>query len=256
MLQISNLHKTFSRGASDRTVIFSGLNLTVKEGEFAVVVGRNGAGKSTLLNIITGTDGPDAGGLFLDGRDISQVPAHLRSRWIGRVHQDPGRGVSPSLTVLENLALASSRGGVLSLAAGVRRKGINKYIGVLSQMGMGLEEHLNQKAGLLSGGQKQALALTMVVMARPRLLLLDEHTAALDPGAAQRINCLTGEIIAENNLSALMVTHDLGQALDTGTRLIMLDRGQKVLDVRGAAKARLTVADLMAHYKPVAGQAS
>ena len=250
MLVISNLHKSFSRGAADRTVIFSGLDLTVAPGEFVVVVGRNGAGKSTLLNLITGSDQPDAGRLILAGREITRVPQEQRSTWIGRVYQDPGRGVAPSLTVLENLALAASRGGALSLVPGVRSREIKTYTRILCQLDMGLEGCLTQQVGKLSGGQKQALALAMVVMARPSLLLLDEHTASLDPGAAQGIQQMTETIVAESGLTAMMVTHDLAQAVETGNRLIMLDRGEKVLDVSGVAKARLTASQLMTYYKP------
>lgn len=254
MLQISNLHKTFARGVSDRTVIFSGLDLKIPAREFTVVVGSNGAGKSTLLNIITGTDLPDAGRLSLEGRDITSVPPHLRSRWIGRVYQDPSLGVAPSMTVMENLALAGSRGGAFKLIPGARRKDMEPYIHALTQLDMGLEQCLNQKAGQLSGGQKQALALTMVVMTKPRLLLLDEHTAALDPGAAERIKGLTAAIIADSRLTAIMVTHDLAQAIAMGDRLIMLDRGKIILDVSGRVKDNLTISELMTFYEPAGGE--
>lgn len=231
--------------------IFSNLNLEVEAGEFVVVIGKNGAGKSTLLNLTTGTEQPDSGRLIVGGQDITNLPAYKRSEFIGRVHQNPELGVSPSLTVLENLALASARGKTFCFASGVRRRLVPEYVARLRELNMGLEEMLHHKAGQLSGGQKQALALTMVTIARPKLLLLDEHTAALDPQAAERICQLTAEIISQEKLTAIMITHDLTQSIAMGNRLLMLDRGKFVKDIRGQKKRELTLAALRQNFETV-----
>jgi len=250
MLEIREISKTFNPGTPDARLALDRVSLTVETGDFITLIGANGAGKSTLFNAINGSFTVDQGRILLDGRDLTWVPAHKRSRVIGQLFQDPLRGSAPQMSIAENLFLASGRGGWMS---SMSRKDRDDFRDRLRELGMGLEDRMNQPVGLLSGGQRQALTLLMATFSKPKLLLLDEHTAALDPGTAEKVLTLTRTIVAENNLTCMMVTHNMQSALDLGNRTLMMDAGRIILDVRGAERSSLTVDDLLERFRQISG---
>lgn len=254
MLVIENAVKTFNPNTPNENRIFQGLSLAVAEGDFVTIIGSNGAGKSTLLNAIAGVFSLDRGRIILDGKDITRWPEYKRASLIGRVFQDPMQGTSPSMTIEENLSLALSRSRNLSLRWGLdfkKRKLLQHY---LSMVPLGLEKRLTTKVKMLSGGQRQALTLIMATLTNPRLLLLDEHTAALDPKTAVLINEVTADLIARNRITTLMITHNLEHALKLGNRLIMMHKGQIVLDVKGEEKATMTIPRLLKKFEQLQGE--
>ena len=248
MLTLSNVSKTFNSGTSSEMTLFEDLNLSIKSGEFITVIGSNGAGKSTLLNMIGGSLKPDTGSVIIEEEDITRLKEYQRSKFIGRVFQDPVRGTSPSMSIVENLSLAMNKGGKFGLSWGLQKKNIPTIKENLAKLQMGLEDKLDMKVGLLSGGQRQALSLLMATMVEPKLLLLDEHTAALDPNISALIMELTHSILAEKNMATLMVTHNLNFAVSYGTRLLMLHEGRIIIDIAGEEKRNLTVNKLMAYF--------
>ena len=252
MLKINNISKTFNPGTVNEKTAIHGLSLHLERGDFATIIGSNGAGKSTMFNAICGDFMTDAGSILLDGQDITFVSQHIRARQIGRLYQDPMRGSAPGMTILENMALAAGSGGWLSH---ISRKDKDKFREQLARLEIGLENRLNHPVGLLSGGQRQALTLLMATMNPPKLLLLDEHTAALDPGTAEKVLKLTREIIEEHHITTLMITHNMQDALDLGNRTLMMDSGNIVLDIKGEERAHLTVDDLLVRFKAGAGKA-
>ena len=251
MLELQHISKTFNPGTINAKTAIDDLSLSVPDGDFLTIIGANGAGKSTMLNAISGTFYTDEGTILLDGEDITMTPSHQRSRQIGRLFQDPMLGTAPGMTIEENLTLAAGHGGWMSR---VSAKDRDRFREVLSRLHMGLEDRLTQPVGLLSGGQRQALTLMMATINPPKLLLLDEHTAALDPGAAEKVLTLTREIVDEHHLTCMMVTHNMQSALDLGNRTIMMDAGRIILDVSGEARAKMTVEDLLEAFKKEAGR--
>ncbi len=252
MLKITNISKTFNPGTVNEKRAITGLSLHLAPGDFVTIIGSNGAGKSTLFNAICGDFLTDAGTIVLDGRDITFTPAFKRAKVIGRLFQDPMRGSAPGMTIEENLALAAGSGGWFShMRAGDKKRFRDR----LALLDMGLEDRMKQPVGLLSGGQRQALTLLMATMNPPKLLLLDEHTAALDPGTAEKVLKLTRDIVSEHKITTMMVTHNMNQALELGNRMLMMDRGGIVLDIRGKEREGLTVDDLLEKFKANAGRA-
>ena len=252
MLKITNISKTFNPGTVNEKRAITGLSLHLAPGDFVTIIGSNGAGKSTLFNAICGDFLTDAGTIVLDGRDITFTPAFKRAKVIGRLFQDPMRGSAPGMTIEENLALAAGSGGWFShMRAGDKKRFRDR----LARLDMGLEDRMKQPVGLLSGGQRQALTLLMATMNPPKLLLLDEHTAALDPGTAEKVLKLTRDIVSEHKITTMMVTHNMKQALELGNRTLMMDRGGIVLDIRGKEREGLTVDDLLEKFKANAGRA-
>ena len=251
MLKISHISKTFNPGTNSEKLAMDDLSLDVKKGDFITIIGANGAGKSTLFNAILGSFITDSGTITLDGKDITLESQHARARDIGVLFQDPMRGSAPGMTIGENLALAAGHGGWLSHVTKAEREGFKERLSVL---GMGLEDRMNQPVGLLSGGQRQALTLLMATFNPPKLLLLDEHTAALDPATADKVLELTNSIVKDNNLTCLMVTHNMRQALLMGNRTIMMNAGKVIYDVSGEERAALTVQDLLDKFKQVSGE--
>ena len=254
MLRVDYISKTFNPGTVNEKTALDRLSLHLAPGDFAAVIGSNGAGKSTLLNAVAGSFTVDSGSITLGGRDVTFVPNHRRSRVIGRLFQDPLRGTAPSLTIEENLALAYLRSseGTAPLSR-IRRKDKEFFAQRLELLGMGLEDRMCQPVGLLSGGQRQALTLLMATLVTPKLLLLDEHTAALDPGTAEKVLELTRTIVAEHQIACLMVTHNMKQALELGNRTLMMADGRIVLDVSGQERAGMTVDDLLRRFKAGTG---
>ncbi|MGA4670476.1 ABC transporter ATP-binding protein [Propionibacteriaceae bacterium Y1923] len=248
MIRIDQLTKSFFPGTVNERVALRDLSFTLAEGDFATVIGSNGAGKSTLLNIISGRMRPDSGSITIGGRDVTKMSEHRRAAFVSRVFQDPMAGTSPHLTIEENLAVALERGGRRGLRQAVTRKRRELFRGELSRLELGLENRLTLKVGLLSGGQRQALSLLMATFVEPEVLLLDEHTAALDPERAALILRLTDEGVARHQLTTLMVTHNMSQALAHGNRLLMMHDGQVVLDLDADEKATKTPEDLMAEF--------
>ncbi len=251
MLKISHVYKTFNPGTVDARLALDDLCLNVEKGDFITVVGANGAGKSTMFNAIAGTFITDKGEIILDGKDITLVPEFKRARSIGRLFQDPMLGTAPGMTVEENLALSAGRGGWLSRVSKADKKAFRDRVALL---GMGLEDRMRQRVGLLSGGQRQALTLMMATFNPPKLLLLDEHTAALDPGTAEKVLELTKKIVSENNLTCLMITHNMQSALELGNRTIMMNGGHIVMDASGEESKNLTVADMLRKFKESSGK--
>jgi ABC-type uncharacterized transport system, ATPase component len=245
MLKVSNLTKVFAKDTVNERVAINNLSLHVPQGQFVGIIGENGAGKSTLLNLISGFYTTDSGQILLADKDITKQKEYKRSRRIGRVFQDPLKGTAFDMTIEENLALAISKNKPLGLSQGVSKKDENYFKEELSQLDLGLENRLKHKVGLLSGGQRQALTLLMAILSKPDLLLLDEHTAALDPGSAENIINLTNRIVKDANLTTLMVTHNMKQALNMGSRTIMMSDGDIVFDVSGEERAKLGVSDLI-----------
>ena len=253
MLEVKNISKTFNPGTINEKRALSDLSITLSDGDFVTVIGGNGAGKSTLLNAVAGVWPVDAGSILIDGEDVTGMPEHKRAKYIGRVFQDPMMGTAPNMQIEENLALANRRGKKRGLRWGVTNAERELYREKLATLGLGLEDRLTSKVGLLSGGQRQALTLLMASLQTPKLLLLDEHTAALDPATAQKVLELSDRIISDNKLTALMITHNMTDAIRHGNRLIMMDRGRIVLDISGEEKQRLTKADLLARFAEKAG---
>lgn len=252
MLDIKNISKTFNPGTEDAKLALDNVSLHVRPGDFISIIGANGAGKSTLFGAIAGSFITDTGDIILDGEDITLTPEYKRSKQIGRLFQDPMRGSAPGMTIEENLALAAGKGGWLHRLTKQEKKQLRERVALL---GMGLEDRMSQPVGLLSGGQRQALTLMMATYNPPKLLLLDEHTAALDPGTAEKVLALTTKIVEENHLTCLMITHNMASALSLGNRTIMMNQGKIVLDVEGAERSALRVSDLLARFREISGKA-
>ena len=248
MLELCGIEKVFHAGTVNERVALAGVDLRLNDGDFVTVIGGNGAGKSTLLNAVAGTFPIDRGQILIDGKDITRLPEHARARFLGRVFQDPMMGTAPTMQIVENLALAARRGKRRSLRWGISKGEQEKYRVLLADLGLGLEDRMTTRVGLLSGGQRQALTLLMATLVRPRLLLLDEHTAALDPKTAANVLSLTDRLVSEQGLTALMITHNMRDALAHGNRLIMMDGGRVVLDVCGEKKKALTVESLLDRF--------
>ena len=256
MLKIKGLYKVFKPGTVNEKVALRNIDLTLDEGDFVTVIGGNGAGKSTLLNCVAGVYPIDQGSILLDGTDITKMPEHKRAAFLGRVFQDPSAGVAPNMTILENMSMAYNKGNPFNLTWGISRKNISYFKDLLAEVNLGLENKLYNKVGILSGGQRQALSLIMAVMSKPKLLLLDEHTAALDPKTSETINEITGKIVSEFNMTTLMVTHNMNHAIKMGNRLFMMDQGKIILDVQGEQKKNLTVNKLLSHFESLNSNSS
>ena len=254
MLQLHNIHKTFNLGTINEKVALNGVNLTLNEGDFVTVIGGNGAGKSTMLNAIAGVWPIDDGSILIDGVDVTGLPEYKRAQYLGRVFQDPMTGTTATMQIEENLALASRRGKKRGLGWGISAEEKKQYKEMLKMLDLGLEDRMTSKVGLLSGGQRQALTLLMATLQKPKLLLLDEHTAALDPKTAAKVLELTDKIVAENNLTTIMITHNMRDAIVHGNRLIMMNEGNVVLDIGPEEKKKLTVEDLLQKFEDVSGQ--
>ena len=254
MLKITDLQKTFNAGTINEKVALDGLDLHLKDGDFVTVIGGNGAGKSTLLNAICGVWKPDFGTIEIDGVDVTNMPEHKRAKFLGRVFQDPMMGTAPDMEIAENLAIAARRGTKRKFRWGVTKAEREKYRELLKTLDLGLEDRLSSKVGLLSGGQRQAVTLLMASLERPKLLLLDEHTAALDPKTAAKVLEITDRIVTENHLTTLMITHNMRDAITHGNRLIMLHEGKIIIDVEGEEKAKLTVEDLLSLFVKASGK--
>lgn len=253
MLDVNHVYKTFHPGTINERRALAGVDLHLEEGDFVTVIGGNGAGKSTLLNAVAGVWPVDGGSIVIDGNDITGLPDYKRAPFIGRVFQDPMMGTAPDMQLEENLALAYRRGKKLGLRWHINREERDMYRERLRELNLGLEDRLTTKVGLLSGGQRQAVTLLMATINTPRVLLLDEHTAALDPVVAERVLHITQDIVAENHITTMMVTHNIGAALSLGTRTIMLERGRIVLDLSGETRDRLDVPGLLALYREACG---
>ena len=253
MLDIQRIAKTFNPGTITEKIALQDLSLHLSPGDFVTVIGGNGAGKSTLMNSIAGTFFVDRGTIRVDGEDITRWPEHRRAKYIGRVFQDPMMGTAAGMMIEENLAIASRRGRIPSLRWSAPKSDRQKFRDLLATLGLGLEDRLESKVGLLSGGQRQALTLLMATMADPKLLLLDEHTAALDPKTAEQVLSLTMDIVGKRRLTTLMITHNMRDALRCGNRLIMMYDGRLLIDVAGEEKKNLTVPDLLAMFEKAAG---
>lgn len=251
MLEIKNLCKVFNKNTANENPLFNNMNLKLNKGDFVTIIGSNGAGKSTLLNIIAGSIEEDRGSISLEGRELAGIPEYKRASSIGRVFQDPSMGTAPEMTILENLSMSVNKGKTFGLTFGISKKNIGMFKDLLSELNLGLEDKLNTKVGLLSGGQRQALSLISAVMSKPELLLLDEHTAALDPKTSERIIEITEKIVNGNKTTTLMVTHNLNHAVKLGNRLIMMHRGEIVLDITGDEKKDLTTDKLLKCFDKV-----
>ena len=254
MLKITDLHKTFNPGTINEKTALDGLNLHLKKGDFVTVIGGNGAGKSTLQNAIAGVWKPDYGTIEIDGEDVTNMPEYKRARFLGRVFQDPMKGTAPDMEIIENLSIAARRGTKRKLIRGIRKAEREEYRKLLETLDLGLEDRLTTKVGLLSGGQRQAITLLMASMMKPKLLMLDEHTAALDPKTAAKVLELTDRIVNENKLTTLMITHNMQDAINHGNRLIMMYDGHIVVDVEGEEKKKLTVQDLLNMFVQASGK--
>ncbi|GGG25789.1 ABC transporter ATP-binding protein [Paenibacillus abyssi] len=253
MLQLSQVSKLFYPGSPDEKIALVGINLSLKPGDFVTVIGSNGAGKSTLMNVISGVMTPDVGEVRIDGNAVQHLPEYRRSRWIGRVFQDPMAGTAPHMTIEENLAMAFARDKSRGLRFGATSAKRTFFHEQLQRLGIGLEGRLRAKVGQLSGGERQALSLLMATFTKPQILLLDEHTAALDPARAELITRLTESIVREMELTTLMVTHNMEQAIRLGNRLIMMDKGRIILDVNEERKKDLTVEQLLKEFEQISG---
>ena len=251
MLEIKEIYKTFNKGTVNEKHALNGVNLTLNEGDFCTVIGGNGAGKSTTLNAIAGVWPVDSGAIIIDGKDVSGLSEHKRAPYLGRVFQDPMTGTVADMEIIENLAIAARRVNRRGLSWGVKAKEREKYRELLAEFELGLEDRMSSKVGLLSGGQRQAITLLMATLQKPKLLLLDEHTAALDPKTASKVLELSDKIIKENNLTALMVTHNMKDAIVHGNRLIMMNNGKVILDISGEEKKKLTVDELLKKFEMV-----
>ena len=254
MLEIKNVEKTFNPGTINEKKALNGINLHLREGDFVTVIGGNGAGKSTMLNMIAGVYPVDCGSIVIDGVDVTKLPEYKRAKYLGRVFQDPMTGTAADMQIEENLALAARRGKPRLLRAGITAKERKEYKELLKILDLGLEERLTAKVGLLSGGQRQAITLLMATLKKPKVLLLDEHTAALDPKTAKKVLDITKEIVEKNNLTTIMITHNMADAIAVGNRLIMMNNGKIIFDVSGEEKKKLTTADLLEKFKISAGE--
>ena len=253
MLKITNLQKTFNPGTVNAKTALNGLNLTLEDGDFVTVIGGNGAGKSTMLNAIAGVWKPDCGTVEIDGVDVTNMPEYKRAEFLGRVFQDPMKGTAPDMEIAENLAIAARRGTKRKLIWGIKKGEREEYKKLLATLELGLESRLSSKVGLLSGGQRQAVTLLMATLKRPKLLLLDEHTAALDPKTAAKVLALTDKIVTENHLTTLMITHNMHDAITHGNRLIMMHEGRIIVDVSGEEKKKLTISQLLELFEKASG---
>jgi len=254
MLNINGIYKIFNSGTINEKVALRNLSLTLQEGDFVTLIGGNGAGKSTLLNCVAGVHPLDRGTIIIGGKDVTKLSEHKRAGEIGRVFQDPMMGTAANMGIEENLALAYRRGHFRSLNWGITNKERELYKELLSHLGLGLETRLSDKVGLLSGGQRQALTLLMATLQKPKLLLLDEHTAALDPKTAEKVLQLSNQLVSEHNLTTLMVTHNMRHAIEYGNRLIMMHEGRIILDINGQEKMSLTVEDLLKRFGKASGE--
>ena len=254
MLEIKNITKTFNKGTVNEKKALRGVNLTLNDGDFVTVIGGNGAGKSTLLNAIAGVWPVDSGAIVIDGKDVTRLPEYKRAKFLGRVFQDPMNGTAATMEIEENLALAFRRGDKRTLRIGITQAERKMYREVLARLGLGLENRMTSKVGLLSGGQRQALTLLMATLKKPKVLLLDEHTAALDPKTAAKVLDTTEAIVNENHLTTLMITHNMRDAIQIGNRLIMMNNGQIIYDVAGEEKKKLTVEDLLRKFAEASGE--
>ena len=253
MLELKNISKTFFPGTVHEKTALDNLSLTLHEGDFVTVIGGNGAGKSTMLNAIAGTFSVDSGSILIDGKDVTRLPEFKRAALLGRVFQDPMMGTAPTMQIQENLALAARRGKHRGLKWGITPQEEQEYYQKLKDLDLGLEDRMKAKVGLLSGGQRQALTLLMAALQKPKLLLLDEHTAALDPRTAAKVLELSDKIVEENHLTTMMLTHNMKDAIAHGNRLIMMDAGHVVLDISGEEKKKLTVSDLLTLFSKASG---
>jgi putative ABC transport system ATP-binding protein len=253
VLRLADIRKTYGRGTPSEVTALARVSLDVRPGEFLTLIGSNGAGKTTLLNTVMGLVVPDAGRIELDGQDVTSEPAHARARAIGRIAQDPHESTCAGMTLAENLAMAACRGRARGLRRAVTAARRAEFRRRLAEVGLGLEERLAARVGTLSGGQRQALALLMATLARPKVLLLDEHLASLDPRTAEAVMQLTARLVAAGGLTTLMVTHNMHEAMRWGSRLVMMHEGRVILDVAGEDKARLTAADLVAKFYEASG---
>ena len=254
MLDVSHISKTFNPGTVNEKLALDDVSLHLDEGDFVTVIGGNGAGKSTLLNAVAGTWRVDAGSITIGGVDVTTMSEHRRAAFVGRVFQDPMEGTAASMQIEENLALAHRRGTKRTLRRGISDEERAEYRERLARLGLGLEDRLTTKVGLLSGGQRQALTLLMATLERPQVLLLDEHTAALDPKTAAKVLAATEQVVTESGLTTLMITHNMRDAINHGNRLLMMNEGHIVLDIRGEEKAKLTVEDLLHEFEKVSGE--
>ena len=253
MLEIQNIHKTFNKGTINEKVALNGVNLNLNPGDFVTIIGGNGAGKSTTLNAIAGVWAVDEGKIIVDGTDITRLSEHKRAVYLGRVFQDPMTGSAATMSIEENMAIAARRGERRGLGWGISRKEREDYREQLRELDLGLEDRLSSKVGLLSGGQRQAITLLMAALKKPKLLLLDEHTAALDPKTAAKVLDISDKIIVEHSLTAMMVTHNMRDAIAHGNRLIMMHEGRVIYDVAGEEKKKLHVSDLLAKFEEASG---
>lgn len=254
MLEIKDISIVFNEGTVDEKKALNNINLTLAKGDFVTVIGSNGAGKSTLMNVIAGQLIPDVGDVNINGKQVVHLPEYKRSKFVGRVFQDPMAGTAPSMTIEENLAMAYSRNKKRRLKFGVTSSRREKFKNYLDNLNLGLEDRLTAKVGLLSGGERQALSLLMTTFTDPDILLLDEHTAALDPSRAELITKITKDVVEDSGLTTLMVTHNMQQALDLGNRLIMMDKGQIIFEATGEEKEKLTVTDLLNEFQRIRGE--
>ena len=252
-LELNGLHKTFNAGTINEKVALDGVDLKLEEGDFVTIIGGNGAGKSTMLNAVAGVWPVDSGSIIIGGVNVTALPEHKRARFLGRVFQDPMTGTAATMSIEENMAIAARRGGRRTLKWGVGKEEREDFKRQLQTLDLGLEDRLSTKVGLLSGGQRQAVTLLMASFKKPNLLLLDEHTAALDPKTAAKVLELSDKIISEHHLTAMMVTHNMKDAIAHGNRLIMMHEGRIIYDVRGEEKKNLRVSDLLAKFEEVSG---
>ena len=254
MLKLDNIHKTFNPGTINEKIALNGVNLTLNEGDFVTVIGGNGAGKSTTLNAIAGVWPIDSGKIYIGGDDVTKLSEHKRAKYLGRVFQYPMTGTATTMSIEENMAIAARRGEKRGLSWGITHQERDTYREMLKALDLGLEDRLTSKVGLLSGGQRQAITLLMASIKKPKLLLLDEHTAALDPKTAAKVLEISDKIIAENHLTAMMVTHNMKDAIVHGNRLIMMHEGKVILNISGEEKKKLTVEDLLHQFEKVSGE--
>ena len=254
MLEIKNIYKTFNKGTVNEKKALNGVSFTLNDGDFVTVIGGNGAGKSTTLNAVAGVWPVDSGSIIIDDINVTGLPEHKRAKYLGRVFQDPMTGTAATMEIQENLALAVRRGKRRGLRWGITKKEREQFKELLKQLDLGLEERMTSKVGLLSGGQRQALTLLMATIQKPNLLLLDEHTAALDPKTAAKVLEISEKIIAENHLTCMMVTHNMNDAIAYGNRLIMMNEGKVILDIGEEEKKKLTVEDLLEKFEQVSGE--
>lgn len=253
MLEIRNVSKVFNGGTVNEKRALNGLNLTLNAGDFVTVIGGNGAGKSTMLNVVAGVHPVNGGSILINGKDVTKIPEYRRAKYLGRVFQDPMTGTAATMQIDENLALASRRGMARTLKMGITSKEREGYKELLTKLDLGLENRLTSKVGLLSGGQRQALTLLMATLKNPDLLLLDEHTAALDPKTARTVLDITDKLVTENHLTTLMITHNMKDALRLGNRIVMMHEGRIIFEAEGEEKKKLTVADLLEKFDQASG---